>query len=118
METGSFCVDVRSAELMKDDLDPSKILEGSPEVSSLLLSQKENVVRGIWQCTTGTVTDVEENEMFTIISGRATVIIENGRTLEISPGYVGFFEKGAKTTWIIHETLRKTFQITFEDNDN
>ncbi len=72
-------------------------------------------MRGIWQCTVGTVTDIEEDEMFTIIQGKCTVIIEDGPTLELQPGTVGFFTKGTKTKWIIHETLRKTFQITLSE---
>ena len=72
-------------------------------------------MRGIWQCTIGTVIDVEEDEMFTIVQGRGTVIIEDGPVLELEPGTVGFFTKGTKTKWIIHETLRKTFQITLSE---
>lgn len=72
-------------------------------------------MRGIWQCTVGTVIDVEEDEMFTIVQGRGTVIIEDGPVLELEPGTVGFFTKGTKTKWIIHETLRKTFQITLSE---
>jgi hypothetical protein len=119
MEKAPFCISVQNAELMKDEIDPSNIASGNPEVSSLILSitgEHNEIVRGIWQCTEGTVTDVEQDEMFTVIEGRATVTVENGPVLELSPGVVGFFRKGDKTTWVIHERLRKTFQITSNDD--
>ena len=105
---------VKDVVLDKDILDPSKIVSGNPEVFSKILStsMNESVIRGIWKCTAGVVTDIEEDEMFTIVEGRATVYIEGGPTLEISPGYVGFFSKGAKTKWVIHEDILKTFQIS------
>ena len=116
----SYAVSVASVSLTKDDLDPSKILNGNPEVFSAVMSTSYNghVVRGIWKCTEGTVTDVEQDETFTILEGRATVLIEGGPTLELRPGVMGELKKGDKTTWIVHETLLKTFQITFYDDDN
>ena len=110
-------VNVMTAVLEKDDLDPSQIISGSPEVSSLILSTNLNgrILRGIWKCTKGVVTDVEQDEMFTVILGRATVVIEGGPTLEISPGHVGELHRGARTTWTIHEDILKTFQITLPE---
>ncbi len=116
----SYAVVVAGVSLTKDDLDPSKIISGNPEVFSAVMSTSYNgrIVRGIWKCTEGTVIDVEQDEMFTILEGRATVIIEGGATLELRPGVMGELKKGDKTTWIIHEALLKTFQITFYDDDS
>jgi uncharacterized cupin superfamily protein len=107
-------LNVRTAVLEREELDPSQIVSGNPEVSCLVLSSSLDgrIVRGIWKCTRGIVTDVEQDEMFTVIEGRATVAIEGGVILEISPGYVGMFRQGARTTWTIHEDVLKTFQIT------
>ena len=109
---------VRTAVLEMEILDPSQVVSGNPEVSCLILSTTPDgrIVRGIWKCTRGVVTDVEQDEMFTVVEGRATVAIEGGRTLEISPGYVGIFRRGARTTWTIHEDLLKTFQITMPES--
>ncbi len=71
-----------------------------------------SIIRGIWECSEGTVKDVEENEMFCVYKGRCTVLIEGEKALHLSPGSIGFFHKGAKTTWIVHEKLLKAFQIT------
>ena len=68
-------MDVRTAILATENLDPAQIIDGNPQVSCLILSNDGHVVRGIWKCSCGTVTDVEQDEMFTVIEGRATVVI-------------------------------------------
>jgi uncharacterized cupin superfamily protein len=95
-------------------LDPSTVVEGSPEVSELILhtSKDGRVVRGIWQITPGVVEDVEADEVFVVLAGHATIEVEGGPTLELEPGVVGVLRAGDRAVWRIHETLRKVFQIT------
>ncbi|MBO9534375.1 MAG: cupin domain-containing protein [Solirubrobacteraceae bacterium] len=71
-----------------------------------------SVTRGIWEMTPGTATDVEEDELFVVLSGRATVEIEGGDTLDLGPGTMGVLRRGTRTTWTVHETLRKVWQTT------
>jgi uncharacterized cupin superfamily protein len=47
-----------------------------------------------------------------VLSGRATVEVEGGATIELVPGSVCLLADGAKTIWIIHETLRKVYHST------
>ncbi len=98
-------------------LDPSQVVEGAPRVSEAVLWESEDgtIVRGIWRITTGVVTDVEEDEMFVVLEGRATVQIEGAATLELAPGTVAVLARGARTTWTIHEPVRKVFQISLPD---
>ena len=56
-------------------------------------------------------TDVEADEVFVVLSGRATVEVVDGPTLEIGPGDVGLLPAGARTTWTVHETLRKVYVV-------
>ena len=56
-------------------------------------------------------TDVEADEVFVVLSGRATVDVVGGPSLELRPGVVGFLDAGAETTWTIHETLRKVYVV-------
>ena len=112
----SFALSVPAAALEPDPLAPESVLAGSPEVSSLVLHSDDRVERGIWQITPGTVTDTEADEVFTVVSGRATIEIEDGPTLEVGPGDVVVFTEGARTTWTVHETLRKTYQLTFPND--
>ncbi|MCW2918695.1 MAG: hypothetical protein JWN52_6763 [Actinomycetia bacterium] len=109
----SFVVHVADAELMPDELDPSSVLAGDPKTSSAVLHVDDKVERGIWQITPGTVTDVETDEVFVVLDGRATIEIKGGPTLEVGPGDVCVFDQGAETVWTVHETLRKVYQITF-----
>lgn len=107
------------AELALDGsepLDPSKVIRGDPAVRELILSTSEDgrIVRGVWEIDEGVVTDVEEDELFVVISGRATIEVEGGPTLEVAPGDVCVLAEGARTTWTIHERLRKVFQVTLD----
>ena len=114
MADGSFVNRVVELELEPAPLDPATILEGAPEVSELVLATSADgrVVRGVWQITPGVVQDVEADELFVVVSGRATVEVEGGPTLELEPGVVGVLRAGDRAVWRIHETLRKVFQIT------
>ncbi|WP_320669376.1 cupin domain-containing protein [Patulibacter defluvii] len=116
MTLPAFAVDVATAVLGPVDLDPSQVLDGDPQVSELTLdtSPDGRVVRGIWQITPGVSTDVEADELFVVISGRATVEIEDGATLDLRPGTLGVLRAGDRTTWRVEETLRKVYQVTVE----
>lgn len=72
----THAIKVKDVQLTRDEIDPSKIVSGSPEVASAILSTSYNgnIIRGIWSCTEGTLTDVEADEIFTVVEGRATVI--------------------------------------------
>jgi uncharacterized cupin superfamily protein len=103
---------VDRADLADDPLDPATVLDGEPTTRWVeLWSTPDGSSRGIWEITPGVVTDVEADEMFVVLSGRATVEIEGGETLEIGPGDVVLLDEGARTTWRVHQTLRKVFHI-------
>jgi hypothetical protein len=70
------------------------------------------VERGIWQHNAGVSRDTESDELFVVPTGRATIEVENGPTLEVAPGSVGLFRGGDRTTWRVHEDLRKIYQAT------
>ncbi|MEU6209732.1 cupin domain-containing protein [Streptomyces sp. NPDC047023] len=110
----SFAVTVADVELEPEDLDPAQIVSGAPVVTGGVLweSADGTQVRGIWQITPGVVTDVEADELFVVVSGRATVEVEGGATLELGPGSACVLREGDRTTWTVHETLRKAYQIS------
>ncbi|OEJ31496.1 cupin domain-containing protein [Streptomyces subrutilus] len=114
----SFAVsvtDVPDAELEAEELDPLQILSGEPVVTGKVLweSPDGSQVRGIWQITPGVVTDTEADELFVVVSGRATIEVEGGATLEVGPGSACVLREGDKTTWTVHETLRKAYHISY-----
>jgi uncharacterized cupin superfamily protein len=115
-EDPAFTVDVPTATLEPLPLEPEQVLEGTPETSALTLEEHLHtgvvVEHGIWQITPGVATDVEVDEVFVVVSGRATVEVEGGPTLELAPGTVGTLRAGDRTVWRVHETLRKVYVAT------
>lgn len=114
----NFSVSVADVVLEPSTLDESRIVAGSPEVRSAVLHSAGWSERGVWEITPGVVTDTESDELFVVLSGRATVEILDSRTgtvtsvLELVPGHAGVFAAGTSTRWTVHETLRKVYQIT------
>lgn len=114
----SFAVsvpDLPDSDLEPEDLEPDQIVSGEPVVTGRVLweSADGRQVRGIWQITPGVVTDVEANELFVVVRGRATIEVEGGGTLEVGPGSACVLREGDKTTWTVHETLRKAYHISY-----
>ena len=114
----SFAVsvaDLPDSDLEAEDLDPDQILSGDPVVTGKVLWEAEDgsQVRGIWQITPGVVTDTEADELFVVVSGRATIEVEGGATLEVGPGSACVLREGDRTTWTVHETLRKAYHISY-----
>jgi uncharacterized cupin superfamily protein len=109
-----FALAVAGVELEPGTLDPSQVVEGSPAVTERVLwtSPDGRLVAGVWQITPGVVTDVEADEVFVVLAGRATVEVQDGPTLELHPGDMGVLRAGDRTVWRVHETLRKVFQLT------
>lgn len=58
------------------------------------------------------MTDTEANELFVVVNGRATVAVAGGETLRIGPGDACVLREGDRTTWTVHETLRKAYHIS------
>ncbi|MFP3990563.1 cupin domain-containing protein [Streptomyces sp. E11-3] len=110
----SFAVHIPDVALEPEPLEAEQIVSGEPEVTGKVLweSADGRQLRGIWQITPGVVTDTEANELFVVVSGRATVEVEGGDTLELAPGVAAVLREGDRTTWTVHETLRKAYHIS------
>jgi uncharacterized cupin superfamily protein len=106
-----YVVSATTQQLTPDPLDPSQVVSGNPQVSSHELLETDALSVGIWQHTAGVSTDVEADEIFVVLTGRATIEVAGGPTLEVGPGDVGVLEVGAETTWTIHEDLRKIYIV-------
>ncbi|MFF4313303.1 cupin domain-containing protein [Streptomyces sp. 900105755] len=114
MTTHSFALHIPDAELEPDPLDPAQIVSGTPEVTGKVVweSADGKQLRGIWQITPGVVTDTEADELFVVVSGSATIEVEGGATFTVGPGDMGVLRAGDRTTWTVHETLRKAYAIS------
>ncbi len=104
-------VALADSELEESPLDPSQVVAGEPVVRSLALHDADDLAIGLWQHSVGVSTDVEADEIFVVLAGRATVEVEGGPVLEVGPGDVGLLPAGAVTRWTVHETLRKVYVV-------
>lgn len=64
---------------------------------------------GLWEIDPGTTGDVEVDEVFLVLSGRATVAVEGWPDVPVGPGDVVRLRAGAVTTWVVEERLRKLY---------
>jgi uncharacterized cupin superfamily protein len=47
-----------------------------------------------------------------VLEGCATVAMEDGTVIELRPGVIASFVKGANSTWEVHEPFRKFFVVS------
>ncbi|MEX1262552.1 MAG: cupin domain-containing protein [Actinomycetota bacterium] len=113
----TFAVRASGVTMEPEELDRAQVVSGDPRTAAAMLWESEDgrILRGVWECTPGVATDVEQDELFVILQGRATVEVEGGSRLELEPGVVGVLERSARTRWSVQETIRKVFQITLPD---
>lgn len=98
-----------SVELDHEPLDDDQVVEGSPTTGVLALTEIDDWEVGVWEITPGIVTDVEVDEVFIVLKGRAILRREDGSETELVPGSVGRLEDGEETEWEVIETLRKIY---------
>ncbi|WP_256793070.1 cupin domain-containing protein [Terrabacter sp. Ter38] len=104
-----LAADVRAGALDEQVAAGVEVLAGAPTAAVTSLAEVAGVEVGVWEMTPGTVSDVEADELFVVLSGRATLVVEGGATLELGPGSVVQLPEGARTTWTVTETLRKVY---------
>lgn len=87
-----------------------QVLEGSPAAGAIALGSYAGREVGVWEHTPGTSTDVEADELFIVLSGRATVtFVDEERVVHLRPGSVMQLFAGQRTQWAVTETLRKVY---------
>jgi len=68
---------------------------------------------GVWECDPGEFTSVRDAfaEVCHIISGSATIRGDDGTSVDIAAGSLLVLPLGWRGTWVIHETIRKTYVL-------
>ncbi|MDP5183618.1 cupin domain-containing protein [Blastococcus sp. BMG 814] len=90
-------------------LDPAGVVAGAPAAGLRPLAEISGIEVGLWELTEGTVTDVEDDEIFVVLTGRGRLLFDDGSCLALVPGTVVRLGAGDRTTWEISETLRKLY---------
>jgi uncharacterized cupin superfamily protein len=87
-------------------------LDGQLESAVTIWEAADGSARaGVWECTPGEFTTARDGygDVAQILSGRATVVGEDGVQVEVGPGSVLALPEGWRGRWIVHETIRKTY---------
>lgn len=92
------------------ELEPvpdEQVLAGAPSTGWTMLDAQV----GVWEMTPGSMRDVEEDEVFVVLAGAATVAFEEPALPDaaLRPGSIMRLQAGMQTRWTVHETLRKAF---------
>ncbi len=98
-------------EVPVEPLPAEQVVEGTPAAGAVELPAPAGLEVGVWEHTEGTSTDVEVDEVFVVLAGRATIAVVDGPTVEVGPGDVVSLAAGARTTWTVHERLRKVYVV-------
>lgn len=104
------CLHAATLPLHHDALPADRLAGGPVSVGTTALAELGGCAIGVWEISPGTSTDVEIDEVFVVLSGVATVRFADGTPeLHLKAGSVGRLARGAATTWIVAETLRKIY---------
>jgi uncharacterized cupin superfamily protein len=109
---------IRDATLSAWPIPADWIRSGQPDAAGMVLSKSDDsrIVRGIWECTPGEFHwPFTYDETVVVVKGRATVRLENGEMVELSPGDLAYFGRGQNSVWTIHENFRKAFHADSPD---
>jgi uncharacterized protein len=90
-------------------VEEASVVDGTPEIGFRRLAEFRATKVGVWEMSPGTTTDVETDEVFFVLAGSATLAFQDGTTLTLGPRSTVRLRAGDKTTWIVHETLRKIY---------
>ena len=72
------CTDATEARLEYRSVPADQIISGNPRVGTAELGQLGQVSIGVWEMSPSVTTDVEVDEFFIVLSGRATVAFADG----------------------------------------
>lgn len=97
---------------MPIDLEPlpdSEVFSGTPASGAAVFTNFSGSEIGVWEMTLGTATDVEADEVFVVLAGRARLEFTDRDLppVELVPGVVVRLESGMHTVWTVTEPLRK-----------
>lgn len=111
-------IDAIGFELSHLPAAPEQVVSGAPTTALAELGALGGVFIGLWEASVGGMRDVEVDEYFLVIAGRASVALLDGEDeverIELRPGVVCRLTAGSTTRWDVTETLRKIY-ISIDD---
>ncbi|MCU1526520.1 MAG: hypothetical protein JWP75_283 [Frondihabitans sp.] len=102
--------DARAVSIQLEAVDAAEVASGAPRAGfTEVFEGPGGTSVGVWEMTVGASRDVEEDEVFIVLSGSATIEIDGEQPVEIGPGSLVRLTAGSRTTWTVHATLRKVY---------
>lgn len=97
--------------LSHEPLRADSVTDGAPTSATAPLATLGDTEIGVWEMTPGTASDVETDEVFVVISGRARIEFVSPALppLQVEPGSIVRLSAGMRTLWTVSETLRKVY---------
>ena len=102
-------IDTLTAALEPVAIDAQQVIDGTPTVGLASFAEIGEAEIGVWEHTSGASLDVEADEAFLVLTGRASVTFDTGETVELVPGRLVRLHAGERTRWTVHETVRKVY---------
>lgn len=105
---------VNRLELDHEPVPADQAGGGDPTTAVVELGVISGVELGVWEMGTGTMYDVEAEEIFVVTAGRGKVVIEAygdmpAHSADLEPGTIMRLGAGMKTVWTVTEPLRKVY---------
>ncbi len=91
--------------------------EGRPMEAADSLWEHNRLDVGRWECSPGRFPFRRDGyqEVFTILSGRATLHVDGGPSFELVPGSMLLTPSGTTGEWVVHETVRKAYVTILDE---
>ena len=99
--------DVTTAALEHEPLPHEEVVDGCPSTAVLTLGSVGGAEVGLWEMSEGTARDTEVDEVFVIVSGRGSVLFDDGERIDLAPGVAVRLTAGERTVWTVTERVRK-----------
>ena len=96
--------------IVREPVAADQVVDGAPTTGFTTVTTFGELEVGVWEMTVGAMQDVETDEIFVVIAGRATVTFEaDDRVMNLSVGSVVRLVAGEHTVWTVTETIRKVY---------
>ncbi len=101
-------------DLNLEPVQAGELVNGNPGTAVQRLGEIFDVEFGLWEMSEGAMRDVEAEELFIVLSGKATIQVEpvNGFEAEefsLLPGSICHLREGMHTIWMVDQPLRKVY---------
>ncbi len=97
------------AHLELEPVSADQVVAGSPLTGTQVLATFGDNEIGVWEMSSGTMWDVEVDEVFLVLAGSARITRGDSSVLDVVPGSIVTLSAGERTEWVVQDFLRKIY---------